>query len=57
MYQSDMDSNIATARDRGKQEGILDVARNLLRMNMPINQIGTATGLTQDEVENLRLTL
>jgi len=32
----------------------LDIARNLLRMNMPLDQIVTATGLTREEVENLR---
>jgi predicted transposase/invertase (TIGR01784 family) len=53
MYQTDMQSNIATAEDRGRREGVLAVARNLLGMNMPLDQIVTATGLTREEVENL----
>jgi predicted transposase/invertase (TIGR01784 family) len=57
MYQTDMQSNIATAEDRGRQEGLREgafaIARNLLEMNMPLDQIVTATGLTREEVENL----
>jgi predicted transposase/invertase (TIGR01784 family) len=53
MYQTDMQSNIATAEDRGRKEGAFAIARNLLRMNMPLDQIVTATDLTREEVENL----
>jgi predicted transposase/invertase (TIGR01784 family) len=65
MYQTDMQSNLATAEDRGeqrgiqigeqrgRQEGAFAIARNLLGMNMPLDQIVTATGLTREEVENL----
>ena len=42
----------------GKQEGIaernLEIARNLLAMDMPLDQIVKATGLTQKEIEVLR---
>ena len=37
-----------------RQEGKIEVARNLLGMNMPIDQIVTATGLTREEVESER---
>ena len=50
MYQSDHDSNIATAEDRRA----LAIARNLLGMNMPLDQVVTATGLTRKEVEAMR---
>ena len=57
MYQSDRESDIATAEDRGELRGELrrafTIARNLLGMNMPLDQIVTATGLTRDEVESL----
>jgi predicted transposase/invertase (TIGR01784 family) len=61
MFQTDMQSNLATAEDRGRQEGLRDgwrdgalaIARNLLGMNMSLDQIVTATGLTREEVENL----
>jgi predicted transposase/invertase (TIGR01784 family) len=73
MYQTDMQSNLATAEDRGRKEGMKEgmqegmkegvkegaqkkafaIARNLLGMNMPLDQILTATDLTREELENL----
>jgi len=65
MYQTDLQSNLATAEDRGRAEGKIEgraegefvkalaVARNLLGMNMPLDQIVIATGLTREEIENL----
>jgi hypothetical protein len=53
MFQTDMQSDIATAEDRGRRDGALAIARNLLGMNMPLDQIVTATGLPREEVENL----
>jgi predicted transposase/invertase (TIGR01784 family) len=55
MFQTDMQSNIATAEDRGEQRKAFAIARNLLEMNIPLDQIVTATGLTREEVENLDL--
>ena len=49
MYQTDLDSNIATAEDRSK----IFIARNLLKRNRPIDEIVEDTGLTRKEVENL----
>ena len=51
MYQSDQDSNIATAEDRAK----LAIASNLLKRNRPIDEVIEDTGLTRKEVENLRI--
>jgi predicted transposase/invertase (TIGR01784 family) len=61
MYQTDMQSNIATAEDRGiqigRQEGAqtkaLAIARNMFKRNRPIDEIIEDTGLTREEVENL----
>ena len=39
---------------KGKQEGRIIIARNLLAMDVPINQIAKATGLTQKEIGDLR---
>lgn len=39
---------------KGKQEGRIMIARNLLAMDVSINQIAEATGLTQKEIEDLR---
>jgi predicted transposase/invertase (TIGR01784 family) len=53
MYQTDMQSNIATAEDRGRREGALAIARNMFKRNRPIDEIIEDTGLTREEVENL----
>ena len=52
--QSDLESNLATAEDRGEQRKAITIARNLLEMNLPLDQIATATGLTIEEVNSLR---
>ena len=58
MYQTDLASNLATAEDRGIQRGKaeekIEIARNLLSTNLPLEQIATATGLTCEDVERLR---
>jgi predicted transposase/invertase (TIGR01784 family) len=55
MYQTDMQSNIATAEDRGRREGALAIARNMFKRNRPIDEIIEDTGLTREEVENLSI--
>lgn len=42
------------ARHEGHAEGRADVARNLLQMNMSIDDICKATGLAREEVETLK---
>ena len=58
MYQTDMESDIATAEDRGRKNGRreakFEVARNLLKINLPFNQIVDVTGLTIEELESLK---
>ena len=53
MYQTDLQSNLATAEDRGERKGRIAVARNALQMRMPIADIAKLTGLTCEEVKNL----
>ena len=53
MFLTDMQSDLATAEDQGEKRGRLAIARNLIKMNMPLEQIVTATDLTHEEVENL----
>jgi len=53
MYQTDLQSNLATAEDRGRRDGKLSVARNMMKRNRPIDEIIEDTGLTREEVENL----
>ena len=46
---------------KGMQEGIqkgisernIEIAKNLVKLGMPLRQIATATGLTKEEVEKL----
>ena len=62
-FQTDMQSNWATAEDNGRKigleegrvEGKIEVARNLLKINLPLDQIALATGLTIEEVDHLRM--
>ena len=53
-FQTDLQSNLATAEDRGKRIEHIAIARNALQMQMPIADIAKLTGLTHEEVENLR---
>ena len=57
-FQTDMQSNLATAEDNGKQIGRaeekIEIARNALQMKMTVADIVRLTGLTQAEVEDLR---
>ena len=62
MYQTDMQSNWNTAFDNGEKqgivkgiaEGIANVARNLIDMQMTNEQIMQATGLSLEEIDKLR---
>jgi predicted transposase/invertase (TIGR01784 family) len=58
MFQTDMESNLATAEDRGRAEGEakgrLAIARNMMKRNRPIDEIIEDTGLTLEEVKNLK---
>ena len=40
-------------RKEGRKEGALSTARNLKAMNIPLDTIARATGLTSEEIENL----
>ncbi len=58
MYQTDLQSDLATAEDRGEKRGIvagkIEVARNALKKKMSTDDIVDITGLTYAEVEALR---
>ena len=48
-------SAMSGAKSEGRVEGRVEVARNLLDMNLPVEQIKKATGLSHREIEALRL--
>ena len=54
MARMDFESRVDGAHAEGRLEGRLEVARSLLKMNLPIEQIVTATGLAYDDIERLR---
>ena len=52
-FQTDLQSDLATAEDNGKAIRSIEIARNLLKMGLPSSQIAAATGLTVSEIEKL----
>ena len=45
---------LTEGRAKGRAEGMLEVAKNLLSMDIPILQIMQATGLTQEQIKRLK---
>lgn len=60
MYQTDLESNLATAEDRGKRigerigerNGRIVSAKNMLAEGLPLDIVLKCTGLTYDEIKN-----
>ncbi len=55
MAQIDYNSGMKKAKEEGIEEGIMEVARNALRMKMSIDDIIKLTGLSRKQVENLKV--
>lgn len=53
-YETDQQSNIATAEDRGERRGQIKIARQGLLMKLPVADIAKLTGLTIEEIDRLR---
>jgi predicted transposase/invertase (TIGR01784 family) len=61
MYLSDQESNMITVERRGREEGRVegraeerfDIAKSLLELDVSVDKIVLATGLTREEVEDL----
>ena len=66
-FQTDMQSNLATAEDNGRKigreegrvegrtEGKIEVVRNALQMKLAVADIAKLTGLTCEEIDRLRM--
>ena len=56
-FQSDHESDIATAEDRGRQEEKIKMVRNLIKMGLSDSQISEATDFTMSEkdIKELRI--
>jgi predicted transposase/invertase (TIGR01784 family) len=52
-YVSGLEGAEQKGRLEGKQEGLEAVARNLLQINMPIEEIVKVTGLTREQIDAL----
>lgn len=50
-----LQSDLATAEDRGEKKGRIEIAKNLFKTNLTLFQISDATGLSIDEVRELRM--
>ena len=53
-FQTDMQSNWATAEDNGKAIRSIEIARNALEMKLAVADIAKLTGLACEEIERLR---
>ncbi len=53
-YYRDLKNSLETARDEGKIEGKIEVARQALRKGMKAKDISDLTGLSETEIENLK---
>ena len=53
-FQTDLQSDLATAEDRGRRDSKIEIARNALQMGMAVDDIVKLTGLAHDEIERLK---
>jgi hypothetical protein len=56
MFRMDIEHNRLATLDEGGDARAMTIAKNLLGMDLPLNKIVEATGLTALEVEKLRNT-
>ena len=54
MLKETEEKALAKGREEGIKEGIINTAKNLITMNIPIENIAKATGLTQEEIAKLK---
>ena len=63
MVQIDYDSGMRKAKDEGRAEGKaegkaeekIEVARNALKMNMSVDDISKLTGLSRQQIEDIKI--
>jgi predicted transposase/invertase (TIGR01784 family) len=53
-YYRDIKNSLDTAKEEGKMEGKIEVAKNLLKSNVSIEIIMNSTGMTKEEIEKLK---
>ena len=55
MAQIDYNSGMKKAKDEGRAEEKVEVARNAKRMNMPVDDIMKLTGLSRQQIEGIKI--
>lgn len=53
-YYRDMKNSLDTAKEEGKIEGKIEVAKNALKESLPVDIIIKLTGLTEEEINELK---
>lgn len=53
-YYRDMKNSLDTAKDEGREEGIIEVAKELLKNGIGIDIILKSTGLSREQIEQLK---
>ena len=53
-FQDKIDYEKVKSFDDGEKTGIIKTAKNLLNMNFSVNDIMKATGLSKEEIKNLK---
>ncbi len=53
-YYRDLKNSLDTAREEGKIEGKIEIAKNGLKEGYPIEMISKMTGLTEEEIKQLK---
>jgi len=56
-YYRDLKNSLDTAREEGKIEGKIEIALVMLKDNEPISKIIKYTGLTEDEINQIKINL
>lgn len=55
MAQIDYNSGMKKAKDEGRAEEKVEIARNAIRMNMPVDDIMKLTGLPRQQIEGIKV--
>ena len=50
----DYNSDMGQARREGRKEGKIEIVKNSLKLNMPIEQIVKASGLIEKEIQEIK---
>ena len=55
MAQIDYNSGMKKAKDESRTERSIEIARNALKMNMSVDDISKLTGLSRQQIEDIKI--